>query len=178
MSLLADINNNNMCIIGHSLGKSVLDNKKCNQCGMDTNWMCWSCYCFEQQYEPDIYDKTGAKYYYCNDCGLQNAEKIKKLFVENQRKQREIISYYRENPHIFVDLLCGLPNKLSLETLLNEVVVSKYDERLAYCLYLFSIEKFKQQFGADEKLKLIGKILNKYATKTEIFWAKNGIFIE
>eukprot|EP01084_Bolivina_argentea_P086503 156369_1 len=184
ISLLVNKNNNNMCRKGHSLGVVTSANpKKCNQCQMQSEYVCWGCYYYDKQYTPNVWDKKYAKYYWCEKCGLNNANKVKKILLENERKEKEIIAYYESNPHISVDLLCRLPNKISLEHLLKEIVVSKMTERWDFTLWQFDIDNFRRlnhdlgHDGADDKLKKIGEILRKFNLQTEEFWKKKGIII-
>eukprot|EP01084_Bolivina_argentea_P318342 552052_1 len=124
VSLLTDEKQNCMCKKGHTMTVRS-SNGKCNQCGgMGAKYHCGSCYCYDRQYAPNMWDGTYAKYRCCAECGSQNAVKVKKIIEKNKQKEEELIEYLLNNPHISVDLLCNLPNKIALESLLKDVVVS------------------------------------------------------
>eukprot|EP01084_Bolivina_argentea_P196041 336150_1 len=180
ISLLVDVNNNNMCHKGHKMDED--QDGKCNKCNDKQKYLCWSCYYYDKKYDKDNWDKSFKKYIWCTDCSVNNVKNIKRKITKRKKKQQEIIDFYTKNPEISLDLLCELPSKLSLEYLLNEIVVDRNVND--YCLYLFDIDNFKKlnkclgHNGADVKLKQIGKILREYTCKDENYWRDKGSWID
>eukprot|EP01084_Bolivina_argentea_P047863 88242_1 len=180
ISLLVDTKNKAMCPKGHLMGTNVSGN--CNKCSAKSAYDCWSCSNYDYTYDKDNWDGTRKLYKWCEQCSLKNGNNVKKRMAKIQKMQAEIIDFYNKYPEISVDLLCGLPTKLSLEFLLKEIVVDADKED--YCLYSFDIDNFKKlnkqlgHNGADKKLKQIGNILKQYSDKSTKYWTDQGIQIK
>eukprot|EP01084_Bolivina_argentea_P065593 119546_1 len=185
ISLLTDETDEKMCPKGHSLKlKPKKEAKKCNQCDRMAQSICGSCHNFDRRYKQNIFDKTKQKYYCCTECSIKNAKNVKQMKKNIEKKQQEMMRYNQENPEVVLDLLCGLPSKLALESLLEEVVVTSVQERDDFCLYMLDVDNFKQlnkdegHHGADEKLREIAAILKTFQSKPSSYWKDEGVEIE
>eukprot|EP01084_Bolivina_argentea_P069472 126409_1 len=136
---------------------------KCDQCQAPKNksdlFRCWNCA-----------NNGCSSQYFCISCCLENEKQFKLEKEMDLIKSNIIRNELVIQPHLALDLLCGLPTVTSLNKIIDDI--QQLDHRNVnpkYSMFLIDVDNLKAlntsltHEGADQVIKHIGLILKKYA---------------
>eukprot|EP01084_Bolivina_argentea_P061206 111865_1 len=151
LSSLIDIEASEMCSRGHC-NFSRSSDVGCYQCFNSENEYnaersndkyCKDCLNFDKYTNPQNYDKTKKKYGVCASHRKKNATIISKTCKLNEKKKKIIRNELSQQPSLSMDLLCNLPTKPALDSLMDDILSLQVNQRKRFMVLQIDIDNLK-----------------------------------
>eukprot|EP01084_Bolivina_argentea_P265718 450518_1 len=171
ISQLTDVRYTQMCKYGHG---TWYDNsyfmkctQKCIQCGsMEGRKYCNDCCWYDggNGYNSRIV----SRHVYCEECRKINAVHIKNRIKMDEFKAKIIREELLKNPSLEMDLLCNMPRKAALETLIIDINRLQFGHRREWCVLAMDMDHLKAwntcigHTITDKLIKKIADIMSTY----------------
>eukprot|EP01083_Nonionella_stella_P286439 975013_1 len=179
LSQLIDISRKEMCNVGHWCFREtdyfddeedLILNNKCIKCGSKIERKyCYDCASIKNNdSSANINPSDVEGNVYCLDCRESNAEMIKKRIktdgIKSEIIRRELVG----NPDLEMDIICNMPRKTALNSLLFDINKLEVTSRGHWILFMFDMDYLKawnDSLGHDKTdgvIEQIGNIMHKY----------------
>eukprot|EP01084_Bolivina_argentea_P280571 479854_1 len=183
ISQLIDESKTEMCKLGHGNfedDKEGIADNKCIICqSMNEREYCIGCFYYDYDSTSKSWDDIVSLHVYCKDCRVKNAERIKSIIKMNTFKSETIRHELLNDRSLEMDLLCNMPRKASVDTLIADINKLNPGDRGVWSLFLFDLDHLKCWNTAighqrtDLLIKTIGNVFKKYMNEIN-----NGIWNE
>ena len=150
---------------------------KCMECKTDENVQgCLDCFdakcvkprVFKGQKTKYRNTEFGLIYIACAECRMKNMRALESEYEMDRIKSNIIRAELISKPALSLDILCGLGRVMSLQKIMSDLGNLHYADRTQYCVFLIDIDDLKAlnsclgNTGADEVIKNVGKVMEKY----------------
>eukprot|EP01084_Bolivina_argentea_P050665 93186_1 len=186
LSQLTDITHNEMCSSGHGRWNQEYDNKHmkdatCIQCESTYKTkFCWDCCDYAQSETGQLAKTFAAKHTYCEKCRIQNSGIIREKIKMDKFKAAVIRKELIDNPSLELDVICNMPRKAALDTLIWDINHLKPVKRAQWSLFMMDMDYLKTwnsclgHSHTDKLIKKIGDVMKKYVKRINDGLEKSG----
>eukprot|EP01084_Bolivina_argentea_P248851 416362_1 len=137
------------------------DGTVCMECGSGKNVM--KCH--------DCNSRDNVRCTLCKRCRFMNFNTLAYESKVDNIKRAVIRAELSIKPSLSLDVLCGLPRKMGLDKLMEDIMRLDEDDRSQYVVFLVDMDNLKalnsilSHQGADEVIKNVGIVLKKWCLK-------------
>eukprot|EP01084_Bolivina_argentea_P149869 261750_1 len=145
ISQLIDTKYDEMCRFGHGFfvdNKEDIGDSKCIKCGsMNERKHCLDCIYYDRDMCINACERY--KHVYCKQCRIENAKNIKNRLKMHRFKASIIRNELLNNPSLEMDLLCNMPRRASVDSLIEDINKLQHNKRAQWFLFVMDLDYLK-----------------------------------